>query len=226
MMEIERDDAGYLAFCEAASVALEGEADRLLDDAIQRLSSLECHWHPKGFAVFPINNHHKLGMMRLHIWPDTGRITRPDDSPIHTHVWHLCSLILAGTYTETIYEKSVAESTECREYHSATIDYLRDRDSIAPSSKAFLRPVTTTQDSRGEFHTVPADVPHETHIAEGAFVATLMITSHPISEKATMYSPEEIQTSDYARPILTQEQKTELLSRLEQERTIQAGRQN
>lgn len=218
--ERERDDAGYGAFCESASVALQREAEHLLDNTIDRLSSMDCHWHPNGFAVFPINKHHELGILRLHIWPDNVRITRPDDAPIHTHVWHLCSLILVGTYIETLYEKSGVESPEDGEYHSATIDYLRDKDSVKASRKAFLRQITTTQDRRGEFHMVPADVPHETHIEEGSFVATLMITSPPVSDKVAMYSSQEIHTSDYERPILTQAQKMELLSRLERELKI------
>lgn len=225
-MELARDDLGFEAFCESATIALEREAGRLLNNAIDRLSSLECRWHPNGFAVFPISDDHELGSLRLHIWPDSSRITRPDDAPIHTHVWHLCSRILVGTYTETLYEKSGAESTESAEYYSATIDYLHDKDTVTASSTVFLKPVTTTQDRRGDFHTVPADVPHETHIAEGSFVATLMITSPPVSKKVTMYSPEEIQTSDYERPILAQDQKMELLGRLERELAIQVGRQN
>lgn len=225
-MEYEHEVVQFETFCESASVALEQELGHLLKNATDRLSSLEGKWHPNGFAVFHINDHHELGNLRLHIWPDTERIIRPDDAPIHTHAWHLCSRILVGTYAETLYEKIGPESVEASEYYSASIDYLVDKDSFSASDNAFLRPLATTQDTAGGIHTVPAGVPHETHIEEGIFVATLLIASCPVSEKVTMYSPEEIHDGGYQRPALSQDQKMELLSRLEQEITNQAGRKN
>lgn len=225
-LEHNRDDAGYGAFCDEARIVLEHEARRLRTNASDRLSSLKSHWHPNGFAVFPINTHHKLGNLRLHIWPDATRTTRPNAAPIHTHVWHLCSRILVGTYTETLYEKPEEKSLGVDQYHSATIDYLNDKDSVTASHPTFLRPIHTSQSNSGDFHTVPADVPHETHIAEGSFVATLMLSSHPVSKKVTMYSPVKIPTSNYARPVLTPEQKIELVGRLDRELTVHTGDQN
>lgn len=225
-MEYESNDLGFRAFCESAGIALEREADRLLDHVIEGLYSLECRWHPNGFAVFHIDDDHELGNLRLHIWPDGERVTRSDDAPIHTHVWHLCSRILVGTYRETIYAESGPDSMDSTEYHSASIDYLHDKDSFTAASNALLRPKTTTLDSAGTFHLVPAGVPHETLIDDGSFVATLLITSHPVSKKAIMYSPEEIRPSSYDRPVLSDDEKIELLGRLKQELKNQSGGRN
>lgn len=216
-MEYEREGPGNAEFIESASVALEREAEFQLDNAIDRLSALESTWHPNGFAVFHLNENHELGKLRLHIWPDSKRVTRPDDAPIHTHAWHLCSHILVGTYAETLYEQVRPGSPESREYHSAVIDYLVDRNSFKTLSKAHLRPASKIKATRGERHLVPAEVPHEAHIGISSFVATLLLTSHPVSGQAVMYSPDKIQASTYHRPALDRGQKIELISRLEKE---------
>jgi hypothetical protein len=220
------EDAGYRAFCAAAGAALEHEAHLLCNTPLDRLLTFESRWHPNGFAVFHLDDDHSLGKLRLHIWPDSERVVRPDDAPIHTHVWHLCSRILTGPYSETIYELSGPETAESREYHSAAINYLVDKDSFTAPSRAFLKKVTTTHVTNGGFHTVAADVPHETHVGEESFVATLLITSQPASVQAIMYSSEVIRSSSYERPLLTQAQKMKLLGRLEQEIKDQAGRGN
>lgn len=211
------ENADYEEFCVSARIVLAREAGRLLTNSLDELLTLESTWHPNGFAVFHVDDNHKLGKLRLHIWPEVGRVTRPDDAPIHTHVWHLCSRILVGTYSETLYSTSDADLEGTREYHTAGIDYLVDRDSFTAPGKAFLKPVLTTHSAGGEFHEVPANVPHETLVGKNSFVATLLLTSHPVSKRATMYGPHEIQASTYDRPALSQDQKSQLLRRLEQE---------
>lgn len=216
-MDHEHVPVEYAAFCDSARVALEHEARLLRDNDLDQVSAFEGTWHPNGFAVFYLNEEHPLGKLRLHIWPDTTRLVRPDGAPIHTHVWHLCSRILTGTYSETLFETTDAKPDKAREFHSAHIKYLVDKDNLSASDKAFLKPAVTLHRSKGEFHSVPADVPHETHISESSFVATLLITSHPVSDLVTMYSPEKIQTSTYNRPKITANEKRELLSRLKRE---------
>lgn len=223
-MQQIREHADYEAFCALARLALERTADRLLANSFTDLLPLDSRWHPNGFAVFHVDDHHDLGQLRLHVWPDTERVRRLDDAPIHTHVWHLCSRILVGTYSETLYETSGPGVSGTTEYHSADIDYLVDKDTFTAHGKAFLRPVLTTNVSGSGFHEVPADVPHETHIGERSFVATLLLTSPPVSARATMYASDEIRPSTYERPALSYEQKKGLLRRLEQELRMRVSR--
>ncbi|GAA3291684.1 hypothetical protein ACFFON_08715 [Arthrobacter citreus] len=222
-MDAERGAVEYEAFCDLARVDLERESQLLRENALDRLSSVHGSWHPTGFAVFHLNENHPLGILRLHIWPDNKRVVRPDGAPIHTHVWHLCSRILVGTYIETLFEKSEPVPDKTPEFHSAHINYLVDKDTFTASGKASLQPVGTTRFTEGEFHAVPADVPHETLISDRSFVATLLITSQPVADRVTMYSQERIATSTYNRPKITQDEKRDLLSRLEHEMKKQAG---
>ncbi|WP_141686294.1 hypothetical protein [Arthrobacter sp. NIO-1057] len=214
-MENSFDSREFSSFCQLASVALEHEARNLASTAIERFSPIEARWHPTGFAVFHIANNYDFGDLRLHIWPEGERVVRPFGAPIHTHAWHLCSRILVGTYSETLYEKSVPGKTEAKCYQSGDIRYLVDKDSIVSGDSVFLRPKTMTRSVSGEFHMVPAAVPHETLIEDKSFVATLLMTSRPVSETVTMYSPEAILDSSYTRPQVATNKKIEILERLE-----------
>lgn len=194
--------------------ALTQQAAHLIEEGFASVASVEASWHPSGFAVFTLDEQHELGTLRLHIWPSGHRITRQDNAPIHTHVWHLCSLVLTGTYAETLYEVAPDAEAGTERYHSATIDYLRDRNALAESGTTSLRAALSSRHLSGDFHSVPADVPHETHIDGQAFVATLLITSPPASLHASMFSPRAISADSYVRPLLTSDEKSTLLRSL------------
>jgi hypothetical protein len=208
----------YKSFCDAARDALQEENDLLLNETLPRLEAEDCRWHPNGFAVFHIDDHHKLGQLRLHIWPSSPRVVRPGAPPIHSHVWHLCSRVLVGTYTETLYEEIHGAAVEAaQEYRSADIDYLVNRNSFGPSKTSLLRPTSVVSVSAGQFHVVEAGIPHETLIETEAFVATLMIASHPKIQNATVYSASQIASSSYDRPSVSQQEKLTMLNLLNQE---------
>lgn len=218
--------ASYKRFCEAARSALEEETIRLHERGFEQLASLEGRWHPNGFAVFHLDDDHELGNLRLHIWPENLRVVRPDSAPIHTHAWNLCSRILAGSYTETIYEEASLGMVEAGYYSSATINYLTDKNTILDPSTALLRPTAKIQAGSGDYHEIAAGVPHETHIPIGTFTATILFTSPPVLNTVMVYSPAEIRTSSYQRPVLNWDQKVSLLHRLGQESVSSVGVQN
>lgn len=217
----KRDEASYESFCEAARGKLEHETDRLLSGTIERLIEKECTWHPNGFAVFHIEDHHDLGKLRLHIWPNSKRVTRTNGPPIHSHVWHLCSRVLVGTYGETLYIEAQPDAGG-REYHSADINYSLDRNSFSKSGKSHLRALEKITVTAGQFHAVQAGIPHETLIDENTFVATLLFTSIPTMERASVFDAETIPASSYTRPVLTHEEKLKLLRHLKEELNPQA----
>lgn len=225
-MKRQSATASYKRFCEVARSALEEETVRLHERGLEQLASLEARWHPNGFAVFHLDDHHELGNLRLHIWPDTLRVTRPDGAPIHTHAWNLCSRILTGTYTETIYEEVNLGIVDAGHYYSATINYLVDKNSILGPSTALLKPTVKIQAASGDHHEIAAGVPHETDIPTGIFTATLLFTSSPVLDTVMVYSPEEIHSSSYQRPPLNRNQKVSLLQRLEQESAISESVRN
>lgn len=225
-MRRQHDAASYKRFCEAARRALEKETIRLQERGFEQIASLEGRWHPNGFAVFHLDDDHELGNLRLHIWPDTLRVNRPEGAPIHTHAWNLCSRILTGTYIETLYKEATPEMVGAEHYYSATINYLVDKNSILDPSTARLRPTVKIEAASGDHHEVAAGVPHETHIPTGIFTATLLFTSPPLLDTVMVYSPREIHPSNYQRPVLTENQKASLLSRLGRESMVSGGGPN
>lgn len=225
-MRRQHATASYKRFCEAARSALEEETIRLHERGFEQLASLEGRWHPNGFAVFHLDDDHELGNLRLHIWPDTLRVSRPDGALIHTHAWHLCSRILTGTYTETIYEEANSGMVDAEHSYSATINYLVDKNSILDPSTSRLRTTVKIQAASGDHHEIAAGIPHETHIPTGSFTATLLFTSPPILDTVRVYSPREIHPSNYQRPALTEDQKARLLHRLGREYAISVGGRN
>ena len=216
-MEDKDKATAFKDFCDAARHALQKESDRLLDITLHRLKTEESRWHPNGFAVFHVDDHHKLGQLRLHIWPDSPRVLRPDAPPIHSHVWHLCSQVLVGRYSETLFEEIQSPDVGVQEYQSADIDYLVDRNSFGPIKRSQLRPTSVVSVSAGQLHVVEAGIPHETQIQPDTFVATLMIASRPEMQSATVYSDSQITSSSYERPTVTQEEKFTMLDKLNQE---------
>lgn len=222
-MKTHHDHAGYKRFCETARKVLEQEANQLQVRGFEQLASLESRWHPNGFAVFHLNDHHELGSLRLHIWPDTVRVNRPGGAPIHTHAWHLCSRVLVGTYTETIYGEDSSGATSVRRYYRGTINYLEDKNYITDPGTSLLRPTIDVEVTDGKYHEVAAGIPHETCINEGEFTATILITSPPILEKVHVYSPEEITPSNYQRPTLSLDEKVKLLHHLGRKTALPKG---
>lgn len=225
-MKPQHDNASYKRFCETARKALEQEANQLQVHGFEQLASLEAKWHPNGFAVFHLNEDHELGNLRLHIWPDTLRVSRPEGAFVHTHAWNLCSRILAGNYAETLYEEAAPETANAKHYYSAVINYRVDRNSLLDPSTAWLKPTVKIQAAIGDHHEVAAGVPHQTHITARSFTATLLFTSPPVLNTVMVYSPTEIHPNNYQRPVLAEAQKTALLSRLAQESVVKEGVQD
>ncbi|GAA2177245.1 hypothetical protein GCM10009784_27120 [Arthrobacter parietis] len=141
-------------------------------------------------------------------------MVRTQAPPIHSHVWHLYSQILAGSYSETLYEEITDDSTQAEIYHCAEIDYLVNRNVFEAVGEKTLRPTSHLTVTAGENHTVPAGIPHETHIEESSFVATLLITSAPQATHASVYSKNRILEDSYDRPVLHDAEKFALLAKL------------
>ena len=168
-------------------------------------------WHPNGFVVFNLGSR-VPGTLRLHIWPAGTRYLRDDVAHIHTHVWDLCSRVLAGTYREQMY--APADEAHGEEYGTAEIDYLRDRNTLQSAGKARLQASAIVTVEPGQVHTVPAGVAHETLIDEANFVATLLFVSQPRTERATVFSQYPLPSPGHTRPKVMDDVRDELLMEL------------
>ena len=225
-MRIPPAATDFYEFCAAARTELTMKAEQLKETNFELLKSIDGIWHPNGFAVFHLNKTHHLGNLRLHIWPENERVTRPNGATIHTHAWHLCSLVIRGSYAETLFESAQPGELEAKKYFSASIDYLRDQNAISNPRLSILKPTVTATVRSVEFHEVAASIPHETHIPNKSFTATLLFTSPPVAEEVLVYSDGEVQMGTYERPVVAREQKTALINQLLVKESSKLGRKN
>lgn len=162
------------------------EAEAILRDSAQSVlhKFLSVHqdgkWHPNGFAVFHLEDPEGLGRLRFHVWPRGLRISLEGQPAIHSHPWDLCSLVIAGCYTDTLYQVR-----ECdRESQGRLRGFVVRRggehegDLVCPTLSWYE---VIGKEHRaipeGSIHRVPLGVLHESHIPLNKCVATLLIAS-------------------------------------------------
>lgn len=201
-------------FCSLSRTYLDGLMNRGKKELWSALNLTPAHWHPNGFAVFRLAEDHPLGALRLHIWPTHRGPVRQDSPPIHSHAWHLCSRILAGTYRETMYRVGDDPYVGARR-HSAKIDYTDAPNDFLPGPPVYIESLDTIECTAGQFHEIPAGIAHETKILDGEFVATLLLTSPPQMDGVMMISSQPIPNTSYHRPRLSQSETRSILRELE-----------
>jgi hypothetical protein len=145
----------------------------LLELCVQSPSVVSFMWHPLGFAHAKIWSEGQ-STLRIHLWPLQNR--RPQDPlwPIHTHVFNLESLVLAGTVHNKLYEVQSCDMGGSQLYR---VQY-RDAGSVLLATGLFAEAFETQGQKAGpgEIYGVPADMFHSSSVEDHAFAATLVRT--------------------------------------------------
>lgn len=192
-----QDDPSFLEFSQNSYNVL-NEYRKSFTLKVANAVSAPGIWHPNGFVIWQVTTLRGLGTLRLHIWPDRDRVTRPWGPPIHRHGWHLASTVLTGTYRDTLYEDSSAQpvSGNWQQMTPYRIDILAGnrRQVIAEDEVVFIRESEVRLAPAPGFHSIPAGEFHETLIPEGEFVATLIIEGEhrgpdPLALEETRHPP-------------------------------------
>lgn len=157
----------------------------IFDTVVPNLEQFDAQWHPLGFMSFKLGTLPDFGTLRLHIWPEGLRRESPRGPKIHDHAWHLSSLVLAGTYIDTLYEvEEVAgsysedernESGLLRVYKPKllTTSAFLDTDGSCAKAAAYQ----TREIPAGETHAIPVHTFHTTDVPKAIFASTLMLES-------------------------------------------------
>lgn len=185
-------------------------------DLLDRAATLRARWHPNGFAVFHLGPGPGGGKLRLHIWPTIERVTRPKHPAVHRHEWHLASRVVAGVYTDVLYNVSLATgSAEGRLQHGFVIRYQPGQPDVIERSSDVYRVVERERRtvSAGETHCIQAGVFHETTVDSTDFAGTLVLTSGSI-DGVSLILGDDAETATYARPYLSAGQQSAALSAL------------
>lgn len=211
----------FEGFCRDAEQAIADVLANGQEHLIGLAGEHEAKWHPNGFVVFELGPL-SPGFLRLHMWPAGPRQLRDAGAHVHTHVWDLCSRVLVGTYQERMYDAALDHGEGGRLFRTARIDYVRDRNTLVESAESRLREAETVIARSGELHTIQAGVAHETLIADGMFVATLLIVSPHRLNEVLVYSHDFLRAAEHTRAALSLDDRDNLLGEL-QERLVQRG---
>ena len=153
------------------------------EDIIPNLEAYFGRWNPGGFMVFPLGMHN-LGSVRLHVWPDDEPRETNDGPSIHSHAWHLSSLIMRGVYEDTLFELEVLKEYVSKQgenplprLYQSQLDV--DGRDILVTDGSHVRPIAISERcyKAGEKHFIPMGVPHLPRIPAGQTTATLVVDS-------------------------------------------------
>lgn len=159
---------------------LEQVAPHILEEVTPGLEEYPGRWNPGGFMVFPLGIH-ELGSVRLHVYPAGLRETSQGPN-IHNHAWHLSSRVLAGNYTDTIYDLEDRED-DPGSGHELFGLYNTSRkpgglDSLVGTGRIVEAVSAKEREfSAGQIHNIDAGVYHLTTIPDDMLAATLVLDS-------------------------------------------------
>ncbi|WP_433554325.1 hypothetical protein ACQP08_15095 [Micromonospora zamorensis] len=168
-------------------------------------------WHPTGFAVFHVGDLGAEQKLRLHIWLAGHRPALANHPCIHSHHWKLDSLVLAGTYIDTLFQIDKEHGTP---YFLHKYAYWPDGDSVAPGGIINLRQTAHRAVQAGEFHDIPIGVLHETRVSTDAAAATLVIMGKPQQVDMMLAGDKRFRVDRHVRPTLNSGEMEQTLQTL------------
>lgn len=191
--DLSHDNTDPNVFFDNAEALLRRAEPEILEDVIPRIQKYEGAWHPLGFMSWKLGKIVGVGTLRLHAWPAGLRHESPRGPKIHDHAWHLSSLVLDGTYTDTIFD--------VHEVGKVTSEQERKQLGLLRVFKPVLRTTSAALETDGtcataiaiqdrvvpanEMHRIPIDVFHITDIEPDKMAVTLILESPPINDGKT-----------------------------------------
>lgn len=205
----------FAPFCQQAEQALRKRAVEIGEE-VAADGLPPGRWHPYGFAVFKLDPLPGIGSLRFHVWPRNYRRQRAEHPPVHEHEWHLAGLVLAGTYSDEIFQ--VASTDD------ATDVFLYDITSGADGHDWFkatgqrvqLSSKGRTDYGPGDIHFIEAGVFHSTPIPESTFAATLVATSASVQRHRAIAGSLTDAGEGYTRPAVDQAERQLLIDQLKE----------
>jgi hypothetical protein len=158
-----------------------------------RTREVQCHemlLHPYGFLTIRLESRQELPVsdsLRLHIWPSSPLPTQVPHWPIHSHPWHLKSVIVCGSLT----------NITCRFVEQPAADYAlyeagrNGRDSVLSLGRRFgtARVVSHDRYRAGDAYTVPAGAFHASTPVSGRPTATIALVSGAVVDRGQVVGP-------------------------------------
>ncbi|GLY79135.1 hypothetical protein [Actinoallomurus iriomotensis] len=207
----------FRRFRESAEPTLKEFARSALPSVTKTLSGGT--WHPYGFAIWYLHTVPQLGKLRLHVWPDENRKTRPWGPRIHRHGWHLASLVLTGTYRDVLYSDSAEHPGpgDWRPVAPYRVEVLPgNKRRITPEDGTlYIRQEQDREVDASDMHYIPAGKFHETLIPSDEFVATLVLLGHEQGVGSSAVEDQRLGPRVHQRSSLADSEAERILDRLQ-----------
>lgn len=167
-----------------ATTFLDDLSPGVFEHVAPELDDYADRWNPGGFMVFPLGLHEELGSLRLHVWPPGAPRKSADGPSIHSHAWHLCSEVLSGTYSDTLFnvESAAEEGQENVFTLYKTKRKDNGEDALVADGNVKATPIGEREFSSGEIHTIEAGVYHIPTVSQEGHAATLVLDSPALAE--------------------------------------------
>ena len=194
------------SFAERAEQYLRKNVDAVIEQFSR--GAWEGTWHPNGFAVFHVANVEELGHVRLHVWARGIRVKLDAQPEVHSHPWDLCSLVISGTYMDTLYraeQRDQAGPGLFRGY-DVKLGTAGEGDELVAREGWYATDVVDQRVVKcGEVHVIPAGALHATTVDVTGFAATLLMTSDQVDRsRLVLIGGGEFDTNPYIRPVVTE----------------------
>lgn len=169
--------------------------DVVMSEIVPELEEYYGRWHPSGFMVYQLGSHDKLGLLRLHIWPEglrrraikgVGRLGDIYDGDIHNHAWNLSSLALRY-YCDNMYEvtdineidltnEEIIERELFRVYNVTYEENVSQ--ALTPNGRIVKAEISQQRvANQGEIHTIAPGLFHSPTIPISRLGSTLVLDS-------------------------------------------------
>ena len=164
----------------------------IFESLVEQIDDFADRWNPNGFMVFPLGVHRTLGSLRLHVYPERDSKELQSDPEIHSHAWHLASLVLgSGDYRDYTFalndEPSRDSQTPHRVYKSRRgedgVDYQ-----TSDGTDVFPEITETRVIPPGQKHFIPAGL-HHAPIHSKLPTSTIVLDSHAFSPLTEIVRP-------------------------------------
>lgn len=199
-------DVHALEYFDAVAAKLPTLVETIEGSVAEELDVFANRWNPGGFMVFPLGLHRELGSLRLHVWPTEEQRKVIEGGPhIHSHGWHLASLVLRGTYRDELYDiRETDENTGLRLYTQQRIEGGRDK---LTTDGVNVEPIVVDRRAiaEGGIHTIVSGVLHKPTVKDDDHSITLVFDSKAISTHTKVVMPDASNNVSRVRQPITPE---------------------
>lgn len=145
----------------------------LVDNLEELSKTKQPLWHPLGFTSCLIDEVKNVREIRINYWPLQERRTKNPDWPIHTHRYHLSSMILAGSVQDIQYDTEGGNTDHIYEVRYSG----KDSEIKKTNSGISLKENTCISRKTGEVYEVAKGVFHQSYVGMEETAITLVALS-------------------------------------------------